>query len=117
MVGAKTTYQKYKIESVRGIRNGTYSKGFLRKLYVLYLNKDIKHIDAKSVYYISSIEKYCMYKELVDKSNADGTIELYTHPIDIDGEIIDNYTDGKLLEESVARIGSDKFITYSDIPK
>lgn len=61
MVGAKTTYQKYKIESVRGIRNGVYSKGFLRKIYVSYLNKDIEHIDAKSVYYISSIEKHYMF--------------------------------------------------------
>lgn len=113
----KPLIKKYKIESVRGIRNGTYSKDFLRKLYVSYLNNDIKHVDAKSISYISSIEKYCMYKDLVDTSNTDGTIELYTHPIEIDGEIIDNYTGGKLLEESVAGIEADKFITYLDILK
>lgn len=112
--------KKYNFKSIRYIGNSYFNGSVFRDFYGKRWIKKMDSMNLMHPEYSSSVATY--YKNLNSK-NPDliekDYVEVYIHPVLVEGYFIDNYTGGTHLDKSFNETGLDKeiFITTKDIEK
>lgn len=110
--------KKYHFESVRYIGNSYFNGSKFRDWYGNKWIKKMDELNLKHPTYSSSVATFDKNMKKMNPAlvKADA-VEVYVHPVLVEGSFIDNFTGGTHLYESFKRTGLDqyKFITTKEI--
>lgn len=82
------------------------------EIYRAWIAEDRRNTGLASVRYTSSVPRFCKRKN--DLSD-DEDFEIYVHPLEVDGILIDNFTGGNLLEDDINKLEGIECTSYFDL--
>lgn len=108
-LAVKPLLLNYHFESIRGIFHSFYSDDIYNQIYSSWLNTELQSTNLTHLSYISSISKFMENKHQLSNESI---IELYVHPILLNGVLTDNFTGGISLKDNISHIASYDPYTY-----
>lgn len=110
--------KKYGFRSMRYIGNSYFNGSPVHEAYGRRWIRKVDQLGLVHVNYSSSVNTFCKNKAANNPAlMGQRAVEVYVHPVLVEGFFIDNYTGGVHLKDGLARAGLDpsQFVTMADL--
>lgn len=97
-IALKPLLVKYNFTSIRGLYFSFHTSEIFNIIYSQWISNEINCLSSEQNSFVSSITKYLAVNPMHHDRKK---IELYIHPILINGTLIDNFTGGKPLYNNI----------------
>lgn len=111
-LAAKPLISEYGFKTIRPVFDSFATSDLYNQLYRTWMEAERDNEGLKTVRYSSSAPRLIKRRS---ELSSDETIEVYVHPIEVNGILIDNFTNGCLLDDDIRSMDNLEKTSYFEL--